>query len=338
MALEWFRNYLVNRKQYVSYCDTNSECLDVSCGVPQGSVLGPLLFIIYSNDLPNVISNSQCILFADDTTIYSSSENINDLQYSVKNDMNALLDWFCANKLSLNVAKTNFIIFNAKRTTACNYINKLDLGNEAIHLVTCTKFLGIYIDEDLEWSAHIDHVAKKISSGCYAIRSAKHLLSAENLRALYFSLVHSHLSYGNMVWGSAYQFKLKRLVQLQNKCVRHICKLSYNESTSSSIKKLGIVKISHIFKIQLGKLMYSFSNGQLPKSLLCLFTQNVDVHQHNTRHHKDPHVVSRKSSVVSKSFIHAAPKIWFELPANIKACKTTKSFKYKLKSYFVDQY
>ena len=94
VALEWVRNYLVNRKQYVSYCDTNSECLDVSCGVPQGSVLGPL-FIIYSNDLPNVISNSQCILFADDTT---------------KNDMNALSDWFCANKLSLNVAKT-FIIF-----------------------------------------------------------------------------------------------------------------------------------------------------------------------------------------------------------------------------------
>ena len=199
----------------------------------------------------------------------------------------------------------------------------MDLGNETtcIHRVTCTKFLGIYIDEDLEWSAHIDHVAKKISSGCYAIRSAKHLLSAENLRALYFSLVHSHLSYGNMVWGSAYQFKLKRLVQLQNKCVRHICKLSNNESTSSSFKKLGIAKISHIFNIQLGKLMYSFSNGQ-----------------HNTRHHKDPHVVSRKRSVVSKSFIHAAPKIWFELPANIKACKTTKSFKYKLKSYFVDKY
>ena len=82
--------------------------------------------------------------------------------------------------------------------------------------------------------------------------------------------------------------------------------------------------------------MYSFSNGQLPQTLQCLSTLNADVHQHNTRHHKDPHVVSRTSSVVSKSFIHAAPNIWFELPANIKVCKTTKSFQYKLKSYFVD--
>ena len=81
--------------------------------------------------------------------------------------MNSLSDWLCANKLSLNVTKTNFIIFNAKRTTACNDINKLDLDNEAIHRVTCTTFLGIYIDDDLEWSTHIDHVANKLSSGCY---------------------------------------------------------------------------------------------------------------------------------------------------------------------------
>ena len=102
----------------------------------------------------------------------------------------------------------------------------------------------------------------------YEVRNI--LLSAENLRALYFSLVHSHLSCGNMVWGSAYHFKLTRLVQLQNKCVRHICKLSYNESISSSFKKLGIVKISHIFNIQLGKLMYSFSNGQLASIITML--------------------------------------------------------------------
>ena len=99
VALEWFRNYLSGRCQYVSYYDMNSASRDVTCGVPQGSVLGPLLFIIYTNDLPKSLSHSKSILFADDTTIYSTSQNP---------------DWFCANKLSLNAQKTNFMVFSPK--------------------------------------------------------------------------------------------------------------------------------------------------------------------------------------------------------------------------------
>ena len=105
IALEWFRSYLTGRSQYVSYKDTNSDSLFISCGVPQGSVLGPLLFIIYTNDLPNSLKHSQCILFADDTTVFKSSHNINDAITSIESDLGNLYDWFCANKLSLNVGK-----------------------------------------------------------------------------------------------------------------------------------------------------------------------------------------------------------------------------------------
>ena len=105
-ALKWFHSYLTNRKHFIYYLDQNSNIENITCGVPQGSVLGPLLFIIYTNDLPYSLEKSNCILFADDTTIYMSSNNMQQLQHSINSDLDKLTDWFKANKLSLNVSKT----------------------------------------------------------------------------------------------------------------------------------------------------------------------------------------------------------------------------------------
>ena len=114
IALEWFKNDLTNRSQFVSYRDTHSANCSVTCGVPQGSVLGPLLFIIYTNDLPHSLTHSNCILFADDTTIYYTSNAKTTLQRNIENDMTSLANWFYANKLSLNIQKNNFLVFSPK--------------------------------------------------------------------------------------------------------------------------------------------------------------------------------------------------------------------------------
>ena len=338
VALEWFRSYLSNRRQFVTYRDTSSEIRDVACGVPQGSVLGPLLFIIYTNDLPNALDNSHCILFADDTTIYCSSNNLCTLRSDIEQDMNSLSDWFCANKLSLNVSKTNFLLFNTKQTHQARDVHELKHGNSTIQRVRTTKFLGIYIDDGLEWGDHIEHIIKKVSSGSYAIRTAKRLLSVENLRNMYFSLVHSHLTYGNMIWGQACKYRLHRLVMLQKKCVRNICKKPYNEESAPLFKGLMIPKFIDISPLQVGNFMYQYFNGHLPMSLHNLFVMNAAVHDHNTRHRYDPHVVSRSSNAETRSFIHEGPRYWLGLPHIIRNCISEASFNRNLKKYIISSY
>ena len=140
IALDWFKNYLTGRKQFVSYGSVSSEHCDINCGVPQGSVLGPLLFIIYTNDLPHALEKAKCILFADDTTVYLDSNNHLELRNDIESDLTRLDDWFRANKLSLNVLKTNFIMFHRKYRDQNMVYDTLSLGNQDISRVSATKF------------------------------------------------------------------------------------------------------------------------------------------------------------------------------------------------------
>ena len=175
VALEWFRNYLHDRKQYVYYNGEISSQQDVTCGVPQGSVLGPLLFIIYTNDLPNALRDSRCILFADDTTIYYTSDDLNTTATILSNELEQLTEWFRANKLSLNATKTNYIIFNKTQLVLPDI--ELKIGTDRINRVYNTKFLGVYIDSKLNWNKHLQYCSYKLSSGLYAIKKCETLIA-----------------------------------------------------------------------------------------------------------------------------------------------------------------
>ena len=329
LALEWFRSYLSNRKQFVIYKDTFSERMNLPCGVPQGSVLGPLLFIIYTNDLPNSLIHSKCILFADDTTIYYAAKNITDIYSKLNTDLTELFEWFKANKLTLNISKTSYVTFS-KSTTSLN------IGIEHITKVPHVKFLGVIIDERLEWKNHIDICKNKLSSCIYAINSFKNAMPTIQLKTLYYTLIHPYLTYGVLLWGGALKKHIHKLQVLQNKTVRKITNAKYNDPVKAIYNELGISTLDNLYKTELCKLMYLNSNKALPKPILSLYTSNTEIHNHNTRHKRDAHITSRRSQLVSRSFIHRSPEIWLHIPGNTKSSKTMNSFKNQIQRYLVN--
>ena len=183
-------------------------------------MLGPLLFIIYTNDLPNASTNARAILFADDTTVYASSDSLSMLYNTINLDLDYLADWFCANKLSLNISKTNYVLFSRD-----NKVTHMDItiGNNKIERKQYVKFLGIMVDEKLDWSEHISRCKLKLSSSIFAINAAKRYLTTQHLLMLYNSLVYPYLSYGVLLWGATFQTHLNKMVVMQKKISSYYC-------------------------------------------------------------------------------------------------------------------
>ena len=287
MALEWFRSYLFQRRQYVSYLSTNSDTEIMSFGVPQGSVLGPLLFILYSNDIPRPLSYCKSILFADDTTIYLNGNNLNVLYEQVNSDLKSLTDWFRANQLSVNPTKTKYILFSKKVTPMTDGLF-LKIDNEKLEQVNSTKFLGVFIDSHLTWENHIEHCKSKVSSGIYALNMSKHVLKQSHLKILYYSLIHSHLTYGLILWGNALQKYISKLERVQKKAIRAITRSKFNAPSSPVFRELNILKLRDLYKLNVGTFLYKFVYKTLPVPLLRLYIYHGDTHDHMTRHSTDP--------------------------------------------------
>jgi len=189
-----------------------------------------------------------------------------------------------------------------------NNINDINLAGKVIQKSRTAKFLGIWVDDELEWDKHIDYISKKIASGSYVINATKRILTSNNLKLLYFSLVHSHLSYGTLIWGSAVKYRIRKLEIKQKQCLRNICNAKYNIDTTSLFKKQSILKLNDIINMQLGKLMYMSIHKLAPPPVCSIFTLNTELHTHNTRRRHDPHIETRSSNIISRTFKHKAPK------------------------------
>ena len=195
----WFKSYLSGRSQQVEFNGITSSIKSISSSVPQGSILAPLLFIIYVNDLPNCLAYSKSLSFADDTTIILKDKNIDNLYKNANKELKNIDNWLIANKLFLNISKTKHILFSHKHSNKT--LNKtLSIRNKQIDRVTSIKLLGLIFNENLTWKDHITMLISKIKSSLFSVMRIKPLLSINALFTLFHSLVLSHIRYCITTW------------------------------------------------------------------------------------------------------------------------------------------
>jgi len=278
----WIRSYLTNRTQCVSINGAKSENMKVSCGVPQGSILGPLLFIIYINDMHKALNKSTVHHFADDTNLLFSDKDPKVIRKTMNRELDLLFEWLCANRLSLNVGKTEFIIFRPPRMNLENRI-VLTLNHKKIFESRKIKYLGLLIDDRLTWKFHINELCKKLNRSVGMLYKIRHLCPKTVLRSLYFSIFNSHLVYGLPVWGNADKIYIEKINILQKKAIRAITFSDYKAHSLPIFKNLEILSIKDLYRYQVSSLMWDLDHETLPSSISSYFTKIRNVHNHLTR-------------------------------------------------------
>ena len=324
-ALKWFESYLSNRYQYVIYENTKSQQSQLFTGVPQGSVLGPLLFLIYMNDISNASDKFNSVLFADDTTLdnplktfdmigtehkYNKATLTNNLNFELKK----IYDWLCVNKLSLNIGKTKFMLFHYRQRKISHIIPDLQINDCKLKHVTDFNFLGTVFDENLNWNIHTQKIANKIARTIGLLSRLKRTLPQNTLRLIYTSLVLPHLQYSILNWG----FNLGRINKLQKKAMRHITCSPYNAHTTPIFNELKLLKLEDIFKIALLKFHFKYESNQLPSYFSNMFLPENVEHDHNTRHHDQDRPQRPNKSTSEKTIRYFMPTFLESIPESIK--------------------
>ena len=335
-VLSWFQDYLSHRQQYVVVHSSTSCKSYITCGVPQGSILGPLLFLIYINDIINSSSLLTYVLFADDTSVFYSHKCLNTLVNILNSELAKISKWFKCNKLSLNIDKTCFINFNTSKSQPI-IPNNIFIDNMPINERESTKFLGVTLDSNLTWNDHANNIITSISKAVGILRRLKYLVTEKALTMLYNALILPYIIYCNVVWGNSNKTKINTIFLLQKKALRICSNSNYREHTDPLFLSLKTLKIDDIHKYQTAIFMFKYTHNLLP-FFHNAFSLNTDVHAYPTRHRNDFHLNNPKLLLAHKSIRHNGPDIWNSLPPHIKQCTSLYSFKANTKKYFLSQY
>ena len=347
-TLHLISSFLSNREQLVCINTIKSDFLPVKYGIPQGSVLGPLLFSLYLNDLPLFIK-ALCELFADDTTIHSSHSNLNNLLLSLQESINNLLQWTELNHMSLNSYKTKYMTITTRQKRQ-NISSRMPLyiGNEKIVEVATHKVLGVTIDNNLSWTNHINELTKLVSQKLYKLAKIKHFLNAHARKLFFHAHIQPIIDYASTLWDSASANTLKPLLSIHKRALK-LTLLKSTSLTAHDYKLLDVLPLKLKLEFNKGIIMHKIVFGYVPSNLKSNFVSNQNRHSHklvvprprldlfkcslmysvpsnlksnfvsNQNRHSHKLVVPRPRLDLFKcSLMYSGGKLWKNLPLSIK--------------------
>jgi len=333
----WFKSYLTGRKQFVSVNGINSMIDSVSHSIPQGSNLGPLLFLVYINDLPNCSRSFKFQMFADDCCISYSVPRVNlDGAYALINSfLENVSVWLCSNKIKINSSKTKYMIYSYRGQY--NLAGPIMIGGDLIERVNSVKFLGVVLDDKLRFSEHVLSISSKVSRSIGVLYKLRDFIPTHILRSLYYSMVYPYISYAIEAWFNAPNYISNSVVVLQKRVVRCINFLNYNDHTGAYFKNMRLLPLSSIYCLNISMYMYrTLSDEFYDRELYRKLNTFQDQHDHLTRN-RDKYVMPRYRKVKTEANIHhSCIEVWNEMPDAVKSCKSLSTFKLAHKQYLID--
>ena len=276
VAFKLLSLYLTYRKQIVNFNQLHSELKHIKYRVPQGSSLGPLLFLIYVNDLQNVV-NCTPRIFADDTCLIFQASNPFILQGIISKKLKNLNIWCCANKLTVNPSKSNVLVISPKLIH--DFTEQLTVSYDSfqIYSVKSAEYLGLIIDNRINFYEHIKVLECKIACSVGILTKLKTIIHKQNLLQLYYTLVHSHLTYEISIWGSTYPSHLQNLQKLQNKALKAICNAPCRSPAKPLYTQLNIFQIQDVYKHEISKFMFNCNKTLTPTPFSNFFQKTNQV-------------------------------------------------------------
>ena len=355
-----FKSYLSNRKQFVSLNGFDSGMEDITCGVPQGSTLGPLLFLLYINDFRLCLTKTSSGHFADDTFIIFNSKKLKTIETVINTELKEVIRWLRLNKLSLNAGKTELIFFHSKHNRGAKFDNVfINFNGIRLTPVDYVKYLGMLIDKHLSWDYHINDLSKKLSRANGILSKLRYNAPVEVCIQVYYALFYSTLIYGCNAWGLASKKNIETIEVLQRKCIRILTFSAFDSHIpNQTFIDLKFLKVREVIKFFQLKLIYDFQCTTLPSDLMMLFQLSHDVRTNtlqslNSIDKKLLYIPKfNKETYGKESLRYVCPLLWNEVfktgiieVSNIKnknisvsKIKTIYHFKNALKRHFLYKY